>query len=230
MGHALSFYTVLEIARVTVPTFAEGVLGRLRREAVDRRCREFSRRILQRARAHIDVTVSECVDPTASYVYMSNHQSHLDIPVLFHTFPTQSLRMVAKTELFKVPMWGTAMREAGFIEVNRTNRAQAISSLARAGEQIADGISVWIAPEGSRSTTGEIGPLKKGGFHLARDTKTPIVPVAITGTRNILPKGETRMRHDVAVRVVYGAPIETAGVDIEHLMTTVDSFLRDNVG
>ena len=161
MGRRLTLYTVYQIARITVPTFAQGMVGRLGRDTVDRRLREFAQRTIDKARVHIDLTVSENIDPTSSYVYMSNHQSHIDVPLLYCTVPSKSLRMVAKTELFKIPVWGTAMRDSGFIEVNRGNRAQAIASLERAGAQIADGISVWIAPEGSRSRTGEIGELKK---------------------------------------------------------------------
>jgi 1-acyl-sn-glycerol-3-phosphate acyltransferase len=229
MGRGLSLYAVYQMARVTVPTFAEGVLGRLTRDAVDRRTAEFSRRVLDKARVDIDLTVSDRIDPTRAYVYMSNHQSHIDIPVLYSTIPARSLRMVAKTELFKVPMWGPAMRKAGFIEVNRANRAQAIASLARAADQIADGISVWIAPEGSRSRTGELGPLKKGGFHLARDTGAEIVPVAISGTRDILPAGGTSMAYDASVQVIYGDPIATRDRSIDELIDHVRGFLEANV-
>jgi len=222
-------YAVLQVARVSIPTYLEGFAGRVERERIDRRMREFSGRILERARVQLDVRGADRVPTDRAYVYMSNHQSHMDIPVICCTVPSPTIRMVAKTELFKVPVWGRAMRAAGMIEVDRSSRDKAIASLNEARAQIADGVSVWIAPEGTRSRDGHIGALKKGGFHLAADTGTPIVPVAISGTRRILPPKSSKMAYDQTVRVTYGAPIEAAGRDIESLMDEVGRFYRDHV-
>ena len=140
--------------------------------------------------------------------------------------PSPSLRMVAKTELFRIPGFGRAMRAAEFVEVDRGDRARAVDSLKRAAATLGSGVSVWIAPEGHRSRDGVLGPLKKGGFHLARETGTAILPVALCGTRDVLPPETRRMNHDVPVRVVFGAPIETAGRPIPDLMAEVQSFLE----
>jgi 1-acyl-sn-glycerol-3-phosphate acyltransferase len=229
MGRGLSFLTVYETARITLPTFVEAISGRISRDKGDARVKRWSKRIVDRARMRLDVRGLNDVPNDRAFVYMSNHQSHMDIPVLYRTVPARTLRMVTKKELFRIPLWGRAMRDSGFIEVDRSNREKAIASLHRAEQQIADGVSVWIAPEGSRSATGELGPLKKGGFHVAVDTNTPIIPVAISGTRNVLPKGSTSMAYDVPVRVVFGEPIDVAGRSIDELLNAVREFLERNV-
>ena len=94
---------------------------------------------------------------------------------------------------------------------------------------IASGISIWVAPEGRRSETGAIGKLKKGGFHLAIDSKTPIVPLAISHTNKVLAKNSLSMNYDVPIRVVLGEPIASADRSIEELMSEVEAFLHANV-
>jgi len=229
MGRALSVYTVLQVARVVGPTIAEAMVGRGGRQNQDRRLHEFGRRVVERARIQLTVSGTEQVPVDRAFIYMSNHQSHIDIPVLYATVPSSTLRMVAKTELFRVPLFGHAMRLGNMIEVNRADRKRAVESLRRAAQLIADGVSVWIAPEGSRSRTGALGPLKKGGFHLACDTGTPIVPVAISGTYNVLPPDTTSMAHDVPVHVRFGAPIPVEGRAVSDVMGEVEEFLSAHV-
>jgi 1-acyl-sn-glycerol-3-phosphate acyltransferase len=143
-----------------------------------------------------------------SYVVMSNHQSHYDIPVVFCALPMLSIRMVAKASLFRVPIWGRALRVSGFVPVDRSRRERAIASLRAARETMQSGISVWIAPEGTRSRTGELGELKHGGFHLALDTGVRILPVTIDGTRDVLPANGYAVRRGVRVRVTVHPPID----------------------
>jgi 1-acyl-sn-glycerol-3-phosphate acyltransferase len=90
---------------------------------------------------------------------------------------------------------------------------------------VRDGVSIWMAPEGTRSRDGTIGALKKGGFHLALETGTPIVPVAVRGTIDILPRGGRVMRTGQPVHVAIGAPIAVAGRDLPGLMAEVRDFL-----
>lgn len=229
MGIGLSLYTAFEIARGSVPTVIDALTGRLRREVVNERIMRFARNVVVAADIRIDVTGAENVPDGGAFVFMSNHQSHLDIPILYWSLPVETLRMVAKTELFRVPIWGRAMRAGGMIEVDRSDRRQAIDSLRRAGEALADGVSIYIAPEGTRSRTGELGPLKKGGFHLALETGTPIIPVAISGSFDILPPESLSMRRGVEVAVHIGAPIEVAGREIDSLMGEVEQFFADHV-
>jgi 1-acyl-sn-glycerol-3-phosphate acyltransferase len=226
MGRGLSLYAVWQVARISVPTALDGLRGKVDRDVIDARGRSFAQAILAKARVQLEVIGADRVPTDRAYVYMSNHQSHIDVPVLVGALPSPTLRMVAKKELFRVPVWGRAMRAAGMVMIDRSDREAAIASLDIAKQQIADGVSVWIAPEGTRSRTGELGPLKRGGFHIAVDTGTPIVPVAIRGTRDVLPASSTSMAYDVPVRVTIGAPISVAGRDIDDLIAEIEAFLR----
>jgi 1-acyl-sn-glycerol-3-phosphate acyltransferase len=143
-----------------------------------------------------------------SYIYMSNHQSNFDIPVLYSALPVQ-FRWLAKAELFKIPIFGQGMRGAGYISIDRSNRQSAFRSLAEAADAIRNGTSVMIFPEGTRSTDGTLLPYKKGGFVMAVDAGVPIVPVVISGTHAIMPKGRLLIRRQW-VHVHVGVPIESA--------------------
>lgn len=229
MGLGLSLYTAYQVLRITAPTAVEAMVGRGDRAAHDRRLHAFARRVIDRTGIQLTVTGADRVPLDRAYVYMSNHQSHMDIPVLYASVPSPTLRMVAKTELFRIPLFGRAMRASDFVEVDRGNRARAVASLERAGKVIDSGVSVWIAPEGSRTRTGELGALKKGGFYLARNTGAPIVPVAINGTYNVLPPKSTRTTRGVPVDVTFGRPIDTAGRPVAELMAEVTDFFRAHV-
>ncbi|HLU66386.1 MAG TPA: lysophospholipid acyltransferase family protein [Kofleriaceae bacterium] len=229
MGRALSLYTLYQIARISAPTVLEAMVGRARREDHDRRLHDFARRVVDRAGIQLTVIGADEVPLERAFVYMSNHQSHMDIPVLYATVPSPTLRMVAKRELFRIPGFGRAMRAASFIEVDRADRARAVASLKRASELIESGVSVWIAPEGSRTRDGSLGALKKGGFHLARDTGTPIVPVALSGTYRVLPPGSTAIQPGMPVKVVFGAPIPVDGRATSDLIDEVSRFLAAHV-
>jgi 1-acyl-sn-glycerol-3-phosphate acyltransferase len=128
-----------------------------------------------------------------SCIFMSNHQSNFDIPVLLSHLPKQ-FRWLAKAELFKIPIFGRSMSGAGYISIDRSDRKSAFMSLARAAETIRNGTSVMIFPEGTRSKDGRLLPYKKGGFVLAVDAQVPIVPIVIEGTHEIMPKGRLLIR------------------------------------
>jgi 1-acyl-sn-glycerol-3-phosphate acyltransferase len=229
MGIALSLSTVLDMAQASVATVADSLTGKLTRERVDDRAHRFAAGVVGRARMQLTVEGQDRVPKGRAYVYMSNHQSHMDIPVLYHVMPSPTVRAIGKQELFRMPVFGQAMRAAEFICIDRSNREAAIASLRAAGDKIREGVSIWIAPEGTRSRSGAVGPLKKGGFHLALETGTPIVPIAISGTRNVLPAGGKAMTYDVPVHVTIGAPIPVEGRDVDGLMAEVSRFLHEHV-
>ena len=129
----------------------------------------------------------------SSCIFMSNHQSNFDIPVLLGDLPVQ-FRWLAKAELFRIPIFGRGMSGAGYISIDRSDRASAFQSLARAAETIRNGTSVMIFPEGTRSRDGRLLPFKKGGFVMAVDAQVPIVPLVIEGTHDIMPKGRLLIR------------------------------------
>jgi 1-acyl-sn-glycerol-3-phosphate acyltransferase len=217
------------MARVTGPTLVDVVRGRLERTSVDERARWFGRRVIELLDVDLTATGMERVPPGRAYVYMSNHQSHLDIPMLYATLPSPTIRMLGKKELFEIPVWGRGLRAAEFVEVDRSNHAAAMRSIDFAAKLVRDGVSIYLAPEGTRSRDGTIGPLKKGGFHLALGTGAPIVPVAIRGTIDILPRGAKMMTTGCSVAVTIGAPIPVEGREIEELMSEVRDFLVKNV-
>jgi 1-acyl-sn-glycerol-3-phosphate acyltransferase len=216
------------MARITAPTLVDVARGSVNRGAIDERARWFGRRVVELLDIQLTASGAERV-PLRSVVYMSNHQSHLDIPVLYATLPSPTIRMLAKAELFRIPLWGRGLRAAEFIEVDRGNHTRAVQSIEHAARLVQDGVSIWVAPEGTRSVDGRIGRLKKGGFHLALATGTPIVPVAIRGTIGILPRGGKVMRTHQRVSVQIGPPIEVAGRDMPDLMAQVSEFLVENV-
>jgi 1-acyl-sn-glycerol-3-phosphate acyltransferase len=214
------------MARVAAPSLVDSVRGTLDRQTVDERTRWFGREVVRVLGVELIASGADRVPGDRAYVYMSNHQSHLDIPMLYATLPSPTIRMLGKTELFQIPLWGRGLRAAEFIEVDRSNHARALKSIDYAARLIRDGVSIYLAPEGTRSRTGTIGPLKKGGFHLAKDTGTPIVPVAVRGTMNILPRGGTSMTTGQRVEVTIGAPIAASGREIESLMDEVSTYFK----
>jgi 1-acyl-sn-glycerol-3-phosphate acyltransferase len=159
--------------------------------------------------ARLVVHGQENVDPKRPTIYVSNHQSTLDIPAHFVTVPA-NFRYVAKSQLLWVPFIGWYLWLARHIFVNRSNRAAAIESLQRAGQKIRDGTSIFLYPEGTRSPDGRILPFKKGPFALALEARVPICPVTIEGTGAIMPKNSWNIVPG-PVHVKIGKPIDTTG-------------------
>jgi 1-acyl-sn-glycerol-3-phosphate acyltransferase len=151
----------------------------------------------------------EHVAATRAAIYMSNHQSVLDIGAIVLSLPV-SWRFVAKKELTYIPFFGWALGLSDQIVIDRGNRRRSIESLRRAAERVRGGINVIIFPEGTRSPDGTLQPFKSGGFHLALDAQAPVIPVTVSGSWQLTPKRSLQLRSGT-VKVVYGAPIETAG-------------------
>ena len=141
---------------------------------VHRVARTWSRSILAVSGIRVAVSGLERIDPARPYIFMSNHQSNFDIPVLLAHLPLQ-FRWLAKAELFKIPVFGRAMRGAGYISIDRADREAAFKSLGEAAETIRKGVAIMIFPEGTRSLDGTLKPFKKGGFVLAVDAGVPIL-------------------------------------------------------
>ena len=165
--------------------------------------------ILWVSRVHVSVKGLSNIEPDKSYVYMANHQSNFDIPVLLGCLPVQ-FRWLAKAELFKIPLFGRAMLGAGYVKIDRFNRKSAFESLEEAARRMRNGVSVMIFPEGTRSIDGNIRPFKKGGFVLAVDSGVPIIPIILHGTRSIMPKGQLRIQTG-HVYMDIQPPMETSG-------------------
>jgi len=204
---ALSLRNIYETLAISWPTVLEAAISETTKEACDRRLDSWCKKLVAHANMQVEVTGRQLVTPGRTFLVMSNHQSHYDVPVLFYVLGP-NMRMIAKSELFRVPVFGPALREAGFIEIDRSNRQRAIKSLEIAKAEIEKGVHVWIAPEGTRSKTGELLPFKKGGFNLALDIGASILPIAIQGTRNALPAKGVRSTPNVKVSVKIFPPLE----------------------
>jgi 1-acyl-sn-glycerol-3-phosphate acyltransferase len=176
--------------------------------------RVWVRWILATFRVRVDVAGLENVPTHAPIILMSNHQSLADIAAIVSTLPDSvKWRFVAKKELVRVPIFGQALVASGHIIIDRGNRERAVASLRRAAERIRAGISVIVFPEGTRSPEGHLRRFKSGPFHLAVEAQVPIIPVTVSGSQHITPKGEVRVRAG-RVKIVYGKPIQTRGIAI----------------
>jgi 1-acyl-sn-glycerol-3-phosphate acyltransferase len=144
---------------------------------------------------------------------MANHASTIDIWALFLAIPRR-VRMIAKKQLARIPLFGWVMWAGRFIFIDRQNAMAARRSIDDAGRRIRGGDSVLIFPEGTRTRDGELGPFKKGGFHLAMEAGVPIVPIALRGTRALMPRGSLRVKSG-EVFVTIGTPIPTSGLTLD---------------
>ncbi len=218
LSKPMSLYHLTLAARDTLRVSAwviwQGNFGNLKDEDADRWLDWWAERVLRDAQVEVEVEGRENALPDETYVIMSNHQSLYDIPVLFRSLQRR-IRMVAKKELFYVPIWAQAMRRAGFVEVDRQRRERAIESLNQAGKALREGRNIWIAPEGTRSKTGRLGPFKKGGFYLAINAGAKILPVTIQGTRDALPADGWRVRNGARVHVTIGEPVDARAYGVE---------------
>lgn len=162
------------------------------------------------------------------YVFMSNHLSLLDGPILFITIP-QPVRVILKKGVFQVPVVGVAMTLLGFVPVDRRGIRGGRQSIQKATQRIKEkGHSFLIFPEGTRSRDGHIQSFKRGGFFLAVYSQVPIVPVTIRGTYELMPKG-SRFAKKGEVRVIFHPPVSVEGKgkeDIPELRETVREIIR----
>lgn len=147
------------------------------------------------------------------YVYMSNHQSMYDIPVLLATLPTRT-QFLAKASLFRIPLFGQAIKVGGFVPVERGDRVRGREAFEQAVERIVAGNSILVFPEETRSRDGDLLPFKKGGVLLALKSGLPVVPVGIRGTREVRGKGSILIRPRT-VEVRYGRPLDLSGHTIQ---------------
>lgn len=184
----------------------------------------WSRMIARTAGARVRVHGAEHLSDGASYVFLSTHQSYMDIPAMLGYIPAQ-LRIAAKREVFLIPFLGWHMRRAGHISINRGSTAEAIDALRRAAAEVREGVSVFLFPEGTRSRDGALQPFKKGGFKFALAAGLPIVPVTIIGSRQVLPRDSITFRPG-DVDMYLDPPIPTDGLTDEDLPALMQS-VRD---
>jgi len=162
-------------------------------------------------------------------IFMANHQSDFDILITLAYLPGQ-FRWIAKKELFAVPVFGQAMKSAGYIEIDRQNHEKALQSLELAALRIRQGKSVMTFPEGTRSRDGEIKTFKQGTFYLAIQSGAPIVPISIIGSGMIMPRRSLKIKPG-KIRLVIGKPMDVSGYKLEdrqELIRKVRDMIKEN--
>ena len=148
----------------------------------------------------------EKLHPGRTYVFMANHASIIDPPLLLPLIPGRTSVMV-KQELFRYPILSKAMRMSSLVPVDRANRDAGIKAVRAATEVVNRGIHMTIYVEGHRSLDGKLLPFKKGPFYLAEECQVPVVPITIAGTHGVLPKRSLSIRPEM-VTVTFHPPIE----------------------
>jgi 1-acyl-sn-glycerol-3-phosphate acyltransferase len=170
----------------------------------------WSRHILWLAGMRVTVKGEDLVDWSRSYVIVANHQSALDIPLLINQLKIGN-RFLAKRSLFYIPLFGWCLALARYIPVDRGSKTKSRRSIERAAERIRKGPSLVVFPEGTRTPDGAVHKFKSGAFIIGIRSGVPILPVAIRGTFDVVPKSRLAV-HPGPVELVFGEPIPTAGL------------------
>ena len=168
------------------------------------------------------------LDRNRTYIFMSNHASNLDPPILIPLIPRRT-SVLTKKELFKTPILGRAMRLGSLVPVDRGNREAGIEAVRLAADVIRQGINMTIYVEGRRSFDGKLLPFKKGPFYLAMEAGVPVVPVTIVGTHAVMPKRRFAIKPGVA-KIVFHEAIEPKDFgDRESLMVKVREIINSGL-
>jgi len=221
-----AFYTANACGRSVVMRF----LGKTNRAWVDSTILTWANRLLDLVGVKCKVINPYGVEPQQGQatIIMCNHSSLYDIPLSFKAFPNHSIRMLAKKELSRIPIMGKGMAAAEFPFIDRKNRHQAVKDLETVCKLLESGIVIWIAPEGTRSKDGKLGPFKKGAFITAIETKAMIIPIGIRGANNILPARTTQFNINQTAEIHVGQPIDASQYGAEGRNQLVD-LVRDTI-
>jgi len=169
--------------------------------------RQWAQEVVQAAGISLAVEGLDLLSPDHQYVYVANHASYMDIPIVLATLPGNII-IVYKKELEKIPLFGPMLRISPLLPIERENPRKAFATLRQALQLADQKRSLLLFPEGTRTPTGKLQPFKRGAFHLALQAGLPVVPVAIFGTYQILPRHRWTIMPNQSVSVLIGAPIE----------------------
>jgi 1-acyl-sn-glycerol-3-phosphate acyltransferase len=176
----------------------------------------------------VETSGLEKLDPARTYIFMSNHTSNLDPPILLPLIPRRT-SVMAKKELFSYPILGETMRMGSLVPVDRGNRDAGIAAVNAAADVVRQGINMTIYVEGKRSFDGKLLPFKKGPFYLAAECGVPVVPVTIVGTHELMPKTRFQISPGT-VKVIFHDPIPPSEFgDRDCLMARVRSAINSGL-
>lgn len=190
--------------------------------------RFWARSLLKIAGVRVTVEGLEKIKPATPYVFVSNHLSYMDTPVVLSNIPV-NFRFMAKSGLFQIPFLGTHLARAGHIPVVLEDPRKSVKALTRGAEVIRNlGISVLIFPEGGRSISGVLQPFKEGAAYVAIKAGVELVPIALIGTRQVLAMGEATF-HRAPVTLRIGDPLPTAHLTLRDRGTLTECARRQIV-
>jgi len=189
--------------------------------------RVWSRMLLKVSGVRMQIDGLEKIDPQGTYVFIANHRSFMDIPVLLAYLPLQ-FRFFAKKGLFHIPFLGTHLRRSGHLPVVKDNPRASLKSMSDAVRTLREqGMSMLLFPEGGRSKDGLLQDFIEGSAYIAIKSGVPAVPVAMTGTREVLPMGSMQIMRGV-VHLRIGDPIPTCGLTARD-RATLAHIMHDKV-
>ena len=175
----------------------------------------------------IEVIGQENYSPDQHYLVISNHAGMADIPLLLGTMKLD-LRFMAKEELGKIPLFGRALRQAGYVMIRRGQNRDALNSLSAAAEVLKQGYSLHIFPEGTRSVSGELLPFKRGAFRVAQKGGAPVLPITIIGSHLITPKKSLKINKGKITVIIDKPVLPSSFSSVEELMTTCSEIVTTN--
>lgn len=230
--HTIFFYLVLAVTFVVGTTLALiiAIFSRNRQRVFQKAAKIWAKMLAQVSRITVKIEGESNLPKKGNFVLASNHQSAADILILLAYVPTY-FKFIAKRDLFKVPIFGTYLRLAGYIPIDRHKTLKAHKTLYDTSKKIEGGDSILIFPEGTRTLDGNLGPFKRGSLFIAKQAGVPIVPIAISGSFNIMPRG-TFTIHPSKVKLSFGEPIPVNEKDIDKTINRVRSkilsMLKEN--
>jgi len=169
----------------------------------------------------LEIVRNPDVDPSRSYIIMSNHQSLFDIPALMLGLGLQ-FRWIIKKSFVYVPFFGWALWFARHVFIDRSNPKRSLRAMDAAARGLPKGVSIAVFPEGTRSDDGVIREFKSGGFLLAVQNGLPILPVTVNGSWRVLPDKRSMAFHSGPIQMIVGDPIETTGYDRKEMDALVE--------
>lgn len=178
----------------------------------------------------LKVEGAEKLDPNTNYVFMGNHISYADIFSLLWVLRDRNFMFMAKKELFKIPVFGFALKKIGMIPIEREDKKDGLKSLLQAAKRISEGYSVLLFPEGTRSADGTLGEFKRGAFLLAGRTGNKIAPFIISGSDKIMPKTTMKVYPFGTITVRFLDPIDTQGRKDKDVLDEVRGKMLNELG
>lgn len=191
----------------------------------------WSKIVCRVALCKITVRQNPLVNPDKSYVFIANHQGAFDV-FLIYGYLNQNLKWVQKQELRKIPFVGKASEIAGHVFVDNSSMKKMLATINKAEQELEDGTSMVIFPEGARSETGQMGRFKKGAYIIAKEMKLPIVPLTINGAYDVLKIGSLKMNFLKKMELIVHDPIETTNLDdddLSELITRTHSIVESGL-